>query len=116
MFARLMWLKATSVYIACKAGYNVLFQDADLVWLRDPIPSLSATVDDIAFMDDGARTTRFTPFFANSGFYYQTHSSKTVYLMEKMLKSAVEISATHSHQVGGGMAFYMHSISHCSHY
>ena len=98
VFARLMWLKATSVYIAAKAGFHVLFQDTDLVWLRDPVPYLLEHVTDIAFMDDGARTTRFTPFFVNSGFYYQKHSNKTRYLMEKMLKSAIEISATHSHQ------------------
>jgi hypothetical protein len=98
VFAKLMWLKATSVYVAAKAGFNVLFQDADLVWLRDPVPYLLDHVTDIAFMDDGARTTRFTPLFVNSGFYYQKHSNKTRYLMEKMLKSAIEISATHSHQ------------------
>lgn len=97
-FARLMWLKATSVYVAAKAGFHVLFQDADLVWLRDPVPYLQTHVSDIAFMDDGARTTRFTPFFVNSGFYYQKHNNKTQFLMEKMLKSAVEISSTHSHQ------------------
>jgi len=98
VFSRLMWLKATAVYVAAKAGFNVLFQDADLVWLRDPVPYLTAHVTDIAFMDDGARTTRFTPFFVNSGFYYQKNNAKTAFLMEKMLKSAIEISATHSHQ------------------
>jgi len=25
---------------------------------------------DLAFMDDGARTPRYTPYFVNSGFYY----------------------------------------------
>ena len=33
-FARLMWLKVTSVYIANLAGFDVLFQDVDLTWIR----------------------------------------------------------------------------------
>ena len=97
-FARLMWLKATSVFIGARAGFHVLFQDVDLVWLRDPFPFLQAHVKDIAFMDDGARTTRFTPFFVNSGFYYMKHNARTLFFMERMLKCAAEISSTHSHQ------------------
>lgn len=99
VFGRLMWFKATSIYAAANAGFNVLFQDADLVWLRDPVPFLQdKATTDIVFMDDGARTPRFSPFFVNSGFYFQQYNARTLYLMELMLKSAVEISATHSHQ------------------
>ena len=39
-FSRVMWLKVTSVYIALSAGFNVIFQDADLVWIQDPVPFL----------------------------------------------------------------------------
>ena len=66
--------------------------------MRDPIPFLTASTSDIVFMDDGARTPRFTPFFVNSGFYYQKVNERTRFLMELMLKSICEISATHSHQ------------------
>jgi hypothetical protein len=55
-FAMLMWLKATAVYIAYHSGYNVLFQDVDLVWMEDPLPLLESFAQyDIVFMDDGAR-------------------------------------------------------------
>lgn len=98
-FGRLMWLKTTSVYIALKAGFDVIFQDADLVWLKDPVPHLKKAVRDVAFMDDGARTPRFTPYFVNSGFYYFKHNPRVLYLMERMIKSgAGEISVSHSHQ------------------
>jgi hypothetical protein len=49
-------------------------------------------------MDDGARTIRFTPYFANSGFYFLKNNNNTQQLMERMLKSATELSSTHSHQ------------------
>jgi hypothetical protein len=41
---------------------------------------------------------RFTPFFVNSGFYFQRHTPQSLFLMEKMLKAVGEISATKSHQ------------------
>jgi hypothetical protein len=34
----------------------------------------------------------------NSGFYYQKHNPRTLYLMERMAKAICEISMTHSHQ------------------
>lgn len=98
VFAKLMWLKATSVYVASAAGFNVLFQDADLIWITDPIPLLQSQLEDISFMDDGARTPRFTPFFVNSGFYFQKYNIKTLYLMERMIRSPAELFSTHSHQ------------------
>jgi len=100
-FSRMMWLKVSAVYVANAAGYNVLFQDADLVWFKDPVPymeTLYGDDTDILFMDDGGRTPRFTPLYVNSGFYWMKYNSRTVYLMEKMLKSVSEISTTHSHQ------------------
>ena len=98
-FARMMWLKATSVYLASHAGYHVLFQDVDLVWMENPLPILEEMDDqDVIFMDDGARTPRFTPFYFNSGFYYVRHTPPSLYMMHRMLNSIGEISVTHSHQ------------------
>ena len=130
-FSRMMWFKMVCVYVAVAAGYDVLFQDVDLIWLKDPIPALREMpgnsnkihlylyckacmvhfyvfftvilvpffTGDISFMDDGARTPRYTPFFVNSGFYYIKYNAKTRYFQEKMLKCAAsEIGYTHSHQ------------------
>ena len=98
-FSRMMWFKTTSVYLAVRAGFNVLFQDVDLVWMKNPIPYLKAIDSDISFMDDGARTPRYTPFFVNSGFFFVKYNQRTLYFQEKMLKSGPsEIGYTHSHQ------------------
>jgi hypothetical protein len=98
-FGMMMWLKVTSVYLALAAGFDVLFQDADLVWFQDPLPDLYRYPHDISFMDDGARSGRFNPFFANSGFYFMKHNELTRYLMERMVTSGVsEIHRTKSHQ------------------
>ena len=67
--------------------------------LVDPFPFLRNIPDaDIAFMDDGAKSPRFAPYFSNSGFYYVKYNERSRYLMEKMLKSICEIAFTHSHQ------------------
>ena len=97
-FAEMMWLKVSSVFLAHFAGFDVLFQDADMVWYRDPLPLLEADPTDVLFMDDGARTTRFTPYFVNSGFYFLRRNPRTQQLMERMLRSAEELGVTHSHQ------------------
>jgi hypothetical protein len=98
-FSRMMWFKATSVYLAAKCGYHVLFQDVDLVWLTNPIPYMLSIESDVSFMDDGARSPRYTPFFVNSGFYLVKANPRTAYFEEKLLKSGPsEIGFTHSHQ------------------
>lgn len=78
-FQRMMWFKTTSVFLAASSGFEVLFQDADLVWLADPIPYLRNLKEDIAFMDDGARTPRYTPLFVNSGFFFMKYNERVLY-------------------------------------
>jgi hypothetical protein len=83
-FVDMMWYKCFSIYMILREGFNILFQDVDLVWFRDPFPFfhelLSTDHDtykgqgvrplDALLSDDGQRSLRYTPFFANSGFYY----------------------------------------------
>ena len=98
-FSRMMWFKTTSIFLATSCGFDALFQDVDLVWTQNPIPYLRSLDADISFMDDGARTPRYTPFFVNSGFYFVKYNPRTLYFQEKMMKtSASEIGRTHSHQ------------------
>jgi hypothetical protein len=98
-FSRMMWFKTASVYLTLRLGFHVLFQDVDLVWLLNPVPYLHSLGADIAFMDDGARTPRYTPYFVNSGFYYIRHNNVTLYWQEQMFKSGpADIAQSHSHQ------------------
>lgn len=98
IFFRMMLLKTTSAYIALTCGFNVLFQDVDMIWFKNPLPFLQSLAEDIIFMDDGARSSRFAPFFANSGFYYMKYNQKNLYFQERFMRSVHEISYTHSHQ------------------
>lgn len=93
-----MWFKASTAYLVASAGFHILFQDADLVWLKDPIPHIQSFDADMVFMDDGIRSPRFAPFFINSGFYFFAYNPKSIFLQERFLRTAGEISHTHSHQ------------------
>jgi hypothetical protein len=43
-FSRMMWFKTTSVFLALTAGFEVMFQDVDLVWLKGVVFSLSCLI------------------------------------------------------------------------
>lgn len=49
-FTKIMWLKVTSVYVALNAGFDVIFQDTDLVWIKDPSDYFDSMTYDLAFM------------------------------------------------------------------
>jgi len=51
------WYKNALIYDVVAMGYDVLFQDTDIVWLRDPLPGLAAAARrwDLQAMPDPAR-------------------------------------------------------------
>jgi hypothetical protein len=92
VFVDMMWYKAFSIYLVLRRGINVLFQDVDLVWFRDPMPYFhnyraraqerseqTGAFVEAFFSDDGQRSMRYTPFYANSGFYYLVASERSTY-------------------------------------
>jgi hypothetical protein len=46
VFTSMMWLKVVSVYAVLRTGHDVLFQDADLVWWRDPRLPIERKIED----------------------------------------------------------------------
>jgi hypothetical protein len=70
-------------------SYDVLFQDADIVWFKSPWEAFSDPKIDAYLSDDGARSERFAPFFANSGFYYLRSNPMINHFMETVLFGCV---------------------------
>ncbi len=87
-------------------GYDVLFQDVDIVWLtpdRDPLEffqdeSSKLSHFDVIFQHDGSNNVRFAPYSANSGFYYVRANKKTQYLFTSLLYHSDLIMTWDSHQ------------------
>lgn len=180
IFIDMMWYKSFSVWLLLKLQYNVLFQDVDLVWYRDPVHyfrtaselpvtddvdsrqtaqtlrlsavtamkenllslaqngakslpifgnappgsghhphaqhhhsknvlttveadswghSLNALPQADAYLsDDGQRSLRYTPFFANSGFYYLVANPRTEYFAWTIMTAFDLLHITGSHQ------------------
>jgi Nucleotide-diphospho-sugar transferase len=70
IFTKMMMAKVYCVHLVISCGFNVLFQDVDLVWYRDPLPYLESEELgewDLMFQDDGARSHRYAPYSPNTG-------------------------------------------------
>mmetsp|Transcript_22359 Transcript_22359/g.67215 ORF Transcript_22359/g.67215 Transcript_22359/m.67215 type:complete len:669 (+) Transcript_22359:144-2150(+) len=71
-FGQMMIMKQVAVSLSLESGYDVLFQDIDITWLKDPRPELleQAEYYEAQFQDDGARNRLYQPWYANTGFFY----------------------------------------------
>jgi len=102
-FVDMMYAKVMAVQLVNVVEYDILFQDVDIVWKEDPLEFFHDKSSplynfDILFQDDGARSARYAPFAANSGFYYLRHNARTRYLMTRLLYQGDLIQSTKSHQ------------------
>ena len=100
VFTNMMWLKVVSVYFTLRSGWDVLFQDADVIWWTDPLAYFKNDEHqyDAYFQDDGARSARYSPFSANTGFYYLRSNPRTRMFMHDVFQSYNLISQWRSHQ------------------
>lgn len=103
IFAHMMFAKVVPVQMLNMMGYDVLFQDVDVIWNKNPLSVFhdksSKLYDfDILFQDDGARAVRFAPYSGNTGFYYVRHNKETQYLFTQLLYNGDLIQETNSHQ------------------
>lgn len=70
IFVKMMMAKVYCVHLVLSLGYNVLFQDVDLIWYKNPLPyfeSPELEKWDMMFQDDGNRQPRYAPFSPNTG-------------------------------------------------
>lgn len=99
-----MLAKVFCVHMTGMLGYDVLFQDVDVVWYRNPLdyfhdPSNQDSQFDMYFQDDGNHAEFYAPYSANTGFYYVRHNERTRHFFNSMLMSGDLIIATKSHQI-----------------
>jgi len=104
VFASMMYAKVLCVLYVSLLGHDVLFQDVDVVWFKDPVAyfhdesNAAMQSFDILFQHDGSAQPRYSPFSANSGFYYVRANKKTQYLFTSLLYHGALIRKSRSHQ------------------
>jgi hypothetical protein len=72
-FTGMMMAKVYSVHLINALGYDLLFQDVDVVWYKNPLIYFESPESgdfDIYFQDDGAHSVRYAPYSPNTGFYF----------------------------------------------
>jgi hypothetical protein len=99
-FAALMMAKVYCVHVVLLLGYNVLFQDVDVIWYQDPVPYFEThwTTMDVIMQDDGARTKRFAPYTGNSGFYFVRNNERSLYTWAALARMGDTVAVMKSHQ------------------
>lgn len=94
--------KVYCVHMISSLGYDLLFQDVDVVWYRNPTTYFQNTTlsgdFDIYFQDDGAHSPRYRPYSPNSGFYYVRHNERTEYFFSVFARMGDLIQKSGSHQ------------------
>jgi hypothetical protein len=66
-FTGMMMAKVFCVHLLTQLDYNVLFQDVDVVWYRNPVEYFLREIDDdfdIYFQDDGAHSAPLCSIFS----------------------------------------------------
>jgi len=101
---RMMMAKLYCVQMISMLGYDILFNDVDAVWFKDPLPyfhnSSNPNTDfDMYFQDDGNHALYYAPYSANTGFYYVRSNERTRYFFNSFLMAGDLIRSTRSHQV-----------------
>eukprot|EP00535_Pseudo-nitzschia_heimii_P001403 CAMPEP_0197183574 /NCGR_PEP_ID=MMETSP1423-20130617/7889_1 /TAXON_ID=476441 /ORGANISM="Pseudo-nitzschia heimii, Strain UNC1101" /LENGTH=574 /DNA_ID=CAMNT_0042634163 /DNA_START=117 /DNA_END=1838 /DNA_ORIENTATION=+ len=101
IFSMMMMAKIYCVHLVLTLGYDVLFQDVDVVWNKNPLEYLETKESsewDMIFQDDGSRQIRYQPYSPNTGFYFVRNNRLTTYFFNSLLKKGDLIAQTKSHQ------------------
>lgn len=102
-FVAMMMAKVICVQVIGLLGVDILFQDVDIVWYRDPLEYFHDEKSpihefDAYFQDDGAHSVRYAPWSSNSGFYYLRNNERVQYFLNSLLMSGDLVLKTDSHQ------------------
>eukprot|EP00577_Skeletonema_sp_RCC1716_P013473 CAMPEP_0113403216 /NCGR_PEP_ID=MMETSP0013_2-20120614/17704_1 /TAXON_ID=2843 ORGANISM="Skeletonema costatum, Strain 1716" /NCGR_SAMPLE_ID=MMETSP0013_2 /ASSEMBLY_ACC=CAM_ASM_000158 /LENGTH=416 /DNA_ID=CAMNT_0000288669 /DNA_START=358 /DNA_END=1605 /DNA_ORIENTATION=+ /assembly_acc=CAM_ASM_000158 len=100
-FGAIMLAKVICVHLVNDLGYDLLFQDVDISWYKNPFDFFHSAENsgfDMYFQDDGNRQQRFAPYSANSGFYFVRSNDRSKVLFRSMMYAGDLIFAARSHQ------------------
>eukprot|EP00536_Pseudo-nitzschia_multiseries_P017189 jgi/Psemu1/224048/e_gw1.1420.3.1 len=103
-FREIMFAKVYCVHMISMLGYDLLFQDVDVLWYKNPLAwfhgGTNAVNDyDMIFQDDGSRVLMYAPYAANTGFYFVRNNERTRIFFNSLLMAGDLIMASFSHQI-----------------
>jgi len=112
IFRDIVYAKVLAVQLINHIEYDVLFQDVDIVWYKDPLTYFQDKNGpyysfDILFQDDGNEIQ--VPYRANTGFYFVRYNPLTRYLVTSFLYQSDLILRTYNDQLVMNMLLPEHS-------
>lgn len=90
MYKTIVLRKVVAVHLVNMLGYDLLFQDVDVVWYKNSLELFhdgnhNLAKFDVLFADDGARWVLTLPYSANTGFFYARYNERTRHLFRSWL-------------------------------
>lgn len=103
-FRNMMLAKVYCVHLVALLGYDVLFQDVDVIWYKNPLeyfhsPNAIDAQYDVYFQDDGNHGLFYAPYSANTGFYFVRNNDRTKHFFNSLLLAGDMVWQTRSHQI-----------------
>ncbi|XP_058745233.1 uncharacterized protein At1g28695-like [Vicia villosa] len=87
-FIMMMWRRTIFLGEVLKRGYNFIFTDTDVMWLRNPFKKLSLERDeDLQISTDHYHGDPWSENNINTGFYFVRSNNKTISLFETWYKN-----------------------------
>ncbi|CAN6461180.1 unnamed protein product [Victoria cruziana] len=88
IYVKMMWRRLQFIADILRRGYNIVFTDTDILWLRNPLPLLTNTDDDMQITSDwyGGQPYDISNRI-NAGFYFVRSNSRTIRLFDLWYKS-----------------------------
>ncbi|KAJ1286853.1 hypothetical protein BS78_03G384000 [Paspalum vaginatum] len=77
-YVEMIWLKLSIQQRILELGYNFLFTDADILWLRDPFQHISVYADMSCSLDNSKMAPDLLDCENNVGFYYMKSTNRSV--------------------------------------
>jgi len=103
-FRHMMIAKVYCIQMVSMLGYDILFQDVDVIWYKNPLTWFHNETNphygfDMYFQDDGNHALFYAPYSANTGFYYVRNNERTQYFFNSFLMVGEQILSSGSHQI-----------------
>ncbi|KAM3353727.1 hypothetical protein ACQJBY_024720 [Aegilops geniculata] len=98
-YLELVWAKLRVPERVLQLGYNYLFTDVDILWLRNPFRHISLYAD-MAISTDGFKgNAEALTNVGNTGFYYVRSTNRTVEMLKRWRAARLRFPSSHDQGV-----------------
>ncbi|KAH7529375.1 hypothetical protein FEM48_Zijuj05G0177600 [Ziziphus jujuba var. spinosa] len=98
-YLEIVWRKIELLATVLDKGYNFVFSDTDIMWLRDPFPRFDPDADLQTSCDMIYRNSSFIDYLPNTGFNYVKSNNQTIQFYKVWYESRKLYPSLHDQDV-----------------